>query len=205
MRAQKSKELVAASSGIVVGASKHGPRRYGLHLKLVGLVAAVVVSVTAVIFGLVAFIHRPASKNASSSNQTTSQNNQASTIKSPFNSTYDKAFMLSQAGKYDAAQQLLSNQLKTATSNADKSDIYSNKATIAFNAAQYSQGLQYGQTAEALSPTAASADIIAMNAEKLNETSLALKYYQAFLLRKGKPTTPTSNDWIKAKITALGG
>jgi len=191
MGAQKTKTVTAGKLGIVVSNSR--VRQHALRIKLFGLLGIIVLIF--LVFGGVAALRHHTHKDVTGV---------AGRPVPAKQSVSDQAIGLSAIGKSEQAQALLDKQLHGAT-KSQQADIYTQKASIAYDNQNYVNALQYAQKSEALKPTAASAQMIAESSEVLGDKSTALEYYKKQLKRMGTPVVRGATDGLKAKIKALGG
>ena len=114
-----------------------------------------------------------------------------------------QAVSLEVRGEESEALKVLDQTIAKTTSKTDLAPLYVQRASIEYDAKQYSAALKDAKTAEADSPSAGSSRLIAECSEALGDKATALKYYKLTLSRT--PSYAGGNDVLQQKITELGG
>lgn len=122
---------------------------------------------------------------------------------------YEEALAVAEESGPAAAQQVFDDKLQTTTDDQQKSDIYIQKATLAGSAtggSNLAQALEYAYDGEEVSPTYATAILIASLEEQLGNKANALKYYKLYLDRltdEANQLNPGDKDAYTRKVQQL--
>jgi hypothetical protein len=195
MSEQKRLAVVAIKhSGMIIGDSKHS-RRYRLYVKAWAVVLSCFIVLMVAVVGVVWLVHRHYRAGLTTSGQTVSKKPSVSA----------QALGLALSGNNAAAQQLLNTQITKTHNAVEESQLYVQKASLAYSNGDFAECVQFGQKAESLNPTAASANLIATGAQALGNKTLALQYYNLELGRLGSIGNTPDKQEIESNIKALGG
>ncbi len=175
----KKTKVVTANSGVVLSPVS---KRHGIHAKLATLAAISLVAL-AVVIGVVVLLLRHHNAASSVATQPTTDKSTYSgavpTASAEAYAAVTSAEDQADGGDYQGAQSNLDSAITKAGSNkASQGILYEGKAMLAENAKQYADALQFARQAEALSPTANSALIIARVSEDTGDKATAITYYK---------------------------
>lgn len=202
MSAQNKQGVVAAkSTGIVVGDGRHHRRRINLHLRVVGLVIALLIILGGIAWGVVVVVqHFHGSKKRPSIANNSNPNPGAPNLNAM--TPEQKADYYVLKGQFSDAQAIYDAQLKVATTPQQKADAYTAKATTAYSAKDYATAKQFEMQADQLAPTAGTAQFLGDIAVAQGDKSAAAGYYQTALNRldKSSPTYGYEANKIQAKL-----
>ena len=135
----------------------------------------------------------------------TSQNSLLTMSKST-QDKYIEADTAAYRGGYDKGQKVLDDALNSKTSNIDRSYVYIQKSTLAFNNSQMADAIKFALKAEELYPSRQTADVLAQTYEQSGDKVLALKYYKLVVQRttdQEKNLLPTDYQYYKSKVEEL--
>lgn len=162
--------MSAPKTSAVVGGDDR-IRRFSRRTWIIGAASLVVVAVVVLGLWLGGVFNKPAAKAKST---TFTQQSQVDALTTDYQ------------GNYTKAQQDLSNQINSLSSNSDKAQAYIVKASLAYNAAKYDEAKTYALKADGLMPTDVTADLLGNIAVKQNDKAAAAKYYQQAIDRLPK-------------------
>lgn len=187
----KSKQAGAATgvgSGGNVGAPPNGMRaEAGLRrakLKLAGVIAAVVVVLAGLGIGAYALLRKTSTVKPA---VITNDNSKAPSQFSAYTADQKAQYYLGQKN-YPAAEAVYKDELKTAKTDADKSQVYISLATVGLNMSDYAQAYQYALQADGLAHSYQTASLAAYAAQQNGDKQNAAKYYQLAIDRLDKNT-----------------
>lgn len=138
-----------------------------------------------------------AHKTTTKKDTTASSSSSSSQTEAQSQAVYAKAVATAKTGGVAAGQAILDSSLKATTDTKTQASIYSQKASLATSSTSASDqqaALDYAEQADALSPSAETADQVAAIARSLNKNDVAVEYWNKAIDRVKANTSLAPDD-----------